>query len=661
MRTNYRFKTALLLLMAVGGASSAWADKTPVAIPQDLGNYITWDKADTNCTPQGDNAYVGNTNGDNKYAEFEITNTVAQDYIMTFATGSTTGNTGHLNVEFTNSESEKVIEAIATVEDTGGWTNFNTVNYYKIDNLPAGTYTLRISVKDRTNYCGNWSKLAFYSAAQCTLPLKSSAAYLELSTGVFNKANDNANNVVSYIRPNGYISNVLVYNGTEDNYLFNFNLDAHKGYSDGKVRITIYDALTGAQELQTTADASSDNDKSCALPTRLTTGWKTIRFDFLSETAAAADSESDKKYLFNFRQVNFNPISQTMPLMSGTPSSYVDLTSGIYGGNGTPRPENDGANVGYVYNGGYAEYYMINENETAYYNLCVGIHRYQASSQLKVTITDIATGTDEDTETFDVPNVSSYANCTFKLSNALTAGVKKVRFDFINTSSDSYIFNYKNINFYKRSLNEAYDYTPVEASGVDVVLTRSISKDNWSTICLPFAMTSEQITSAFGSDAKVAALTSATADALTFSTVTAMEANQPYAIKVATDFTSATISSVDIVDGTPTQTVSPWNFVGSYAEAYIPQGSYYFSANKLWQANNGTGIHMKPFRAYFTNGTAAPTLNFIIDSETTGIGEKLNVNSNNAVSATYYNLNGQRVSQPTKGLYIVNGKKVIIK
>lgn len=27
----------------------------------------------------------------------------------------------------------------------------------------------------------------------------------------------------------------------------------------------------------------------------------------------------------------------------------------------------------------------------------------------------------------------------------------------------------------------------------------------------------------------------------------------------------------------------------------------------------------------------------------------------------YYNLNGQRVAQPTKGVYIVNGKKIIIK
>ena len=48
------------------------------------------------------------------------------------------------------------------------------------------------------------------------------------------------------------------------------------------------------------------------------------------------------------------------------------------------------------------------------------------------------------------------------------------------------------------------------------------------------------------------------------------------------------------------------------------------------------------------------------DDETTGINAVENINGefNNAV---YYNLSGQRVANPSKGLYIVNGKKVIIK
>ena len=32
-----------------------------------------------------------------------------------------------------------------------------------------------------------------------------------------------------------------------------------------------------------------------------------------------------------------------------------------------------------------------------------------------------------------------------------------------------------------------------------------------------------------------------------------------------------------------------------------------------------------------------------------------------AIEGAYYNLNGQKVAQPAKGLYIVNGKKVVIK
>ena len=44
--------------------------------------------------------------------------------------------------------------------------------------------------------------------------------------------------------------------------------------------------------------------------------------------------------------------------------------------------------------------------------------------------------------------------------------------------------------------------------------------------------------------------------------------------------------------------------------------------------------------------------------ETTGVA-----NIENPVSAdgAYYNLNGQQVANPTKGVYIKNGKKVIIK
>ena len=58
-----------------------------------------------------------------------------------------------------------------------------------------------------------------------------------------------------------------------------------------------------------------------------------------------------------------------------------------------------------------------------------------------------------------------------------------------------------------------------------------------------------------------------------------------------------------------------------------------------------------------TAGGAPDFLGF--EGEATGVNEVKEVNEVNDNS--WYNLAGQRVAQPTKGLYIVNGKKVIIK
>lgn len=55
----------------------------------------------------------------------------------------------------------------------------------------------------------------------------------------------------------------------------------------------------------------------------------------------------------------------------------------------------------------------------------------------------------------------------------------------------------------------------------------------------------------------------------------------------------------------------------------------------------------------------APALDIVFGGETTGIESVKGAEF--ITNGEFYNLNGQRVAQPTKGLYIVNGKKVIIK
>ena len=203
-----------------------------------------------------------------------------------------------------------------------------------------------------------------------------------------------------------------------------------------------------------------------------------------------------------------------------------------------------------------------------------------------------------------------------------------------------------------------------------VALTRSITANKWSSICLPFALTEGQITAAFGSGAKVAELQSSTANELTFSTVTAMEANKPYAIKVAADVTDATISGVTVKQADPAQVVGDWTFNGTYTATTAPVGSYVFNGNQLRRVTEA-GVNVKAFRGYFTsNDATANELTIVIDGETTGLSEIERMR--NGENETFYDLQGRRVAQPNsqfsilnsqlnKGLYIVNGKKVVIK
>ncbi len=65
-------------------------------------------------------------------------------------------------------------------------------------------------------------------------------------------------------------------------------------------------------------------------------------------------------------------------------------------------------------------------------------------------------------------------------------------------------------------------------------------------------------------------------------------------------------------------------------------------------------------KAYLTySGGGAPS--FLGFDETTSLSEELRVKNEEFATAPVYNLAGQRVAHPTKGLYIVNGKKVIMK
>ena len=89
--------------------------------------------------------------------------------------------------------------------------------------------------------------------------------------------------------------------------------------------------------------------------------------------------------------------------------------------------------------------------------------------------------------------------------------------------------------------------------------------------------------------------------------------------------------------------------------------NYILNGDKFYAAN---GKKVAEGKAYLQLSAKAPVGARVLvfeDEESTGIGATLNDNGEMTNDQPVYNLAGQRVGQPTKGLYIVNGKKVIIK
>ncbi len=232
------------------------------------------------------------------------------------------------------------------------------------------------------------------------------------------------------------------------------------------------------------------------------------------------------------------------------------------------------------------------------------------------------------------------------------------------------------------TLDENSTVDPEAKEGVNVLVKRTISANNWNTICLPFAMTDEQVKSAFGNDVKLADFNGyeATEDdgnivgiAVKFNSVTNIEANHPYIIKVTSAISEFTVDGVDIApEEEPTKaavkrTKKEWSeMIGTYAAKTIdPDGGslLFLSGNKFYYFKEEKAF--KGYRGYFDfydvlseveNAEARMTI--VLDEKPTSI-EGMTIATEDG---EYYNLNGMKVVNPTeKGVYIKNGKKVVIK
>jgi len=193
---------------------------------------------------------------------------------------------------------------------------------------------------------------------------------------------------------------------------------------------------------------------------------------------------------------------------------------------------------------------------------------------------------------------------------------------------------------------------PAAFTATAAKFTKPVGEAGYATMVIPFA-------AALPTGVKAYNLTGVAGESITYSSAETIAAHSPVMIKAAPndyEFTASNVSIAATADGVVTNGLLNGTYATTTAAADAANYVLQNNANGVnFYLVKGTPATVKPFRAYLTAPTNARALSF--DFNTTGVNH-VKVNSENA---EVYSLSGQRVAAPQKGLYIVNGKKVIVK
>jgi len=220
------------------------------------------------------------------------------------------------------------------------------------------------------------------------------------------------------------------------------------------------------------------------------------------------------------------------------------------------------------------------------------------------------------------------------------------------------------------TIDQGVDYTPESVAG-KVTLKRTLSTTKWNTFVVPFQITNSELKTAFGKDVEVAEwsevpnveVSGSSTIEFNLMDIPAITPNKPVLLKPSEtnvddtyEFEDRTISTSD-----PVISGKNYDFVGSYeALITLKDGDYFIANNKLWEAEDGVTT-VRGTRAYLrANSAEARIVDFRIgESETTGIVSIAN-EVKSADNATF-DLQGRKVANVKKGLYIKNSKKVVVR
>lgn len=216
-----------------------------------------------------------------------------------------------------------------------------------------------------------------------------------------------------------------------------------------------------------------------------------------------------------------------------------------------------------------------------------------------------------------------------------------------NTEANQYIGS-QDAGVY--TVNSHIDFVLVETQKPSITINTTAA--GWGTTMLPFAVSEKP------EGVKVYTCAEAQGATLTLSEVTALEANKPYIIEGAWEATltgDAQGTALTYTDGL---------LVGTYSKIAAPNGAYILQkqGEKVGFFKVDTSVaqpNVPANRAYVKADEANPVKAFFLGEDA---ADAINSVFDGLVNGDAYDLGGRKVSKLQKGgVYIVNGKKVIVK
>ena len=233
------------------------------------------------------------------------------------------------------------------------------------------------------------------------------------------------------------------------------------------------------------------------------------------------------------------------------------------------------------------------------------------------------------------------------------------------------------------TFNEEDDNSSVVIDGYqcDFTLTRTFRAGGYNTFAVPFAVSIEELQSVLGEGTTVKELTASSLNnnrlLMTFEDATSIEAGKPYFVNVPADVVNPTFKDVIVRNVSTPITTDYVNVVPAIGKTLVKgvdgsedniQSVLFLTAGNMFKhptvinQPDNEDSYLKGFRAYFQlhDVPAIANISSNLTGHLTGIIDTRSQMKEERNDI--YDLQGRKVQNTTKkGIYIINGKKVVIK